>query len=63
MELGRAAKWLAYALFSTVFLRELIASFIRWQEGKLAISVAEMKSKYIKFPSISVCLDLDANTV
>ena len=61
MELGSASKWLAYAIFSTVFAREVIVSFIKWREGKVAISVEEMKSKYVKFPSISVCLDLDTD--
>ena len=44
-----------------MFAREVIVSFIKWREGKVAISVEEMKSKYVKFPSISVCLDLDAD--
>ena len=30
-------------------------------DPKVAISVEEMKSKYVKFPSISVCLDLDTD--
>ena len=61
MELGSAPKWLAYAIFSTVFAREVIVSFLKWREGKVGISMEEMKSKYVKFPSISVCLDLDAD--
>ena len=61
MELRRVLTWLAYAIFSTVFLRECIVSIIKWQEGKVAISVEEVKSKYIKFPSISVCLDMDTD--
>ena len=34
MELPSASKWLAYAIFSTVFAREVIVSFLKWREGK-----------------------------
>ena len=34
MELSSASKWLAYAIFSTVFAREVIVSFLKWREGK-----------------------------
>ena len=61
MELKSVLTWFAYAIFSTVFLRECIKSIIKWQERKVAISVEEVKSKYIKFPSISVCLDTDTD--
>ena len=62
MDLFRPSKLLPYAIFlglSTVFAREVIISFIKWRDGKVAISVEEMKSKHVKFPSVCVCLDLD----
>ena len=34
MELASASKWLAYAIFSTVFAREVIVSFLKWRDGK-----------------------------
>ena len=61
MELGSATKLLSYAIFTAVFAREVIVSFIKWSDSKVAISVEEMKSKYVKFPSISVCLDVDTD--
>ena len=62
MELFRPSKLLPYAIFvglGTVFAREVIFSFMKWRDDKVAISVEEMKSKYVKFPSICVCLDVD----
>ena len=42
-----------------LFARKVIVSFVEWQEGKVGISVKEVKSEYVKFPSISICLDQD----
>lgn len=61
MELGSILKWLAYAIMSTVFLREVIVSIMKWKGEKVSMSVEETKSKYVKFPSISICLDQDAD--
>ena len=59
MELCRPSKLSAYAIFLLIFGYEAIVSFIKWHEGKVAISMKEVKSKYVKFPSISICLDQD----
>ena len=32
---------------------------MRWRDTKVGISVEEKKSEYVRFPSISICLDKD----
>ena len=56
------SKLLLYVVFlvlSAVFIREVIVSVMRWLEGHVGISVKEVQSQYVKYPSISVCLDQD----
>ena len=59
MELCRPSKVLAYTIFLLIFGYEVIVSVVKWYEGKVAISLKELKSKYVQFPSISICLDQD----
>ena len=59
MEICRPSKLLAYIICLLIFGYGVIVSFIKWHEGKVAISMKEVKSKYAKFPSISICLDQD----
>ena len=51
--------YFVYLVLSIIFAREFLVLFMRWWDGKVAISVKEMKSEYVKFPSIGVCLDKD----
>ena len=46
-------------VLALTFANEVIKAFMRYSEGKLGISTKEMKSKYVKFPSVTICLDLD----
>ena len=55
---------LVYTIFlvlSLVFVREVVVSVMKWLEGAVGISVKEVQSQYVKYPSISVCLDQDKN--
>ena len=59
----RLSKLFAYVVFLVLFLIfavEVIISFIRWREGKVGLSITEVQSEYVKFPSISICIDQDA---
>ena len=59
----RLSKLLVYAIFLVLFLifaSEVIQSFKRWREGKLGLAITEVQSEYVKFPSISICIDEDA---
>ena len=42
-----------------IFFNHINHAFIRYQEGKLGTSTKEMISKYVKYPSVTICLDLD----
>ena len=58
----KPSKLLVNAVFlvlALIFANEVINAFMRYSEGKLGISTKEMKSKYVKFPSVTICLDLD----
>ena len=62
LEACKPSKLFVYAVFTVlalVFINVVIHSLIRWHEGLVGISRKEMKSKYAKFPSISICLGLD----
>ena len=48
-----------FLVLALIFANEVIHAFLRFSEGKLGISTKEMKSKYVKFPSVTICLDLD----
>ena len=48
-----------FLILALVFANEVIAAFLRYDEGKLGISTKEMKAKYVKYPSVTICLDLD----
>ena len=59
----RLSKLLVYALFLVllvIFASEVIKSVKRWREGKLGLAITEVQSEYVKFPSISICIDQDA---
>lgn len=62
MELCSSSKLLPCAIslgLFTIFAREVTVSFVKWRESKEALSVKEIKCEYVKFPSISICLDKD----
>ena len=62
MELLRPSALLKFTIFlgvSVILIKETIVFFVRWQEGKMGLSIKEVESKYVKFPSFSVCLDQD----
>ena len=48
-----------FLVLALIFANEVLSAFMRYSEGKLGISTKEMKSKYVKFPSVTICLDLD----
>ena len=50
---------LVFLVLALIFANEVIHAFLRFSEGKLEKSTKEMKSKYVKFPSVTICLDLD----
>ena len=57
------SKLLVYAIFLAlvfIFANEVIKSFKRWGKGKLGLAITEVQSEYVKFPSISICIDEDA---
>ena len=58
----KPSKLLVIAVFlflALIFANEVFSAFLKYNEGKLGISTKEMKSKYVKFPSVTICLDLD----
>ena len=58
----KPSKLLVHGVFlvlALIFLNEVTHAFVRYREGKVGISTKEMKSKYVKFPSVTICLDLD----
>ena len=62
MGLCRPSTLLTCAIFigcSVILARESIVLYLRWQKGTMALSINEVESKYVKFPSFSVCLDQD----
>ena len=48
-----------FLVLALIFLNEVLHAFTRYQEGKVGISTKEMKSKYVKYPSVTICMDLD----
>ena len=55
-------KLIVKAVFLVLFMicaGQVIHAFIRYREGKLGITTKEMKSKYVTYPSITICLDQD----
>ena len=56
MAVCKPTKLFVHAVFlvlALIFFNEVIQAFIRYQEGKLGISTKEMKSKYVKYPSVA----------
>ena len=48
-----------FLFLALMFFYKVFNAFMRYQDGKVGTSTKEIKSKYVKYPSVTICLDLD----